>query len=162
MWCPECGGEYRKGFTECADCGVALVDVPPHLGVLEGGTLFPERSAPGQPAQVRIAGRDLRCHHCGHGHFRGRRAKLSSSLSTFLDLEWLDPSATILACTRCGYVHWFLPVEKGEDVAEPEAEVDDAGGAGTGPAQETVECLSCGNLMSPTAESCDACGWSYG
>ena len=27
MWCPECGGEYREGFTECADCGgVALVE----------------------------------------------------------------------------------------------------------------------------------------
>jgi len=29
MHCPECGGEYRDGFTECADCGVALVAAPP-------------------------------------------------------------------------------------------------------------------------------------
>jgi len=29
MYCPECGGEYREGFTECADCGVPLVDTPP-------------------------------------------------------------------------------------------------------------------------------------
>jgi Putative prokaryotic signal transducing protein len=28
-WCPKCGAEYREGFSECADCGVALVDVPP-------------------------------------------------------------------------------------------------------------------------------------
>lgn len=26
MYCPECGGEYREGFTECADCGGALVE----------------------------------------------------------------------------------------------------------------------------------------
>jgi hypothetical protein len=26
--CPECGAEYRPGFTECADCGVPLVDPP--------------------------------------------------------------------------------------------------------------------------------------
>jgi hypothetical protein len=26
MVCPECGGEYRDGFFECADCGVALVE----------------------------------------------------------------------------------------------------------------------------------------
>jgi hypothetical protein len=26
MFCPECRGEYREGFTECADCGVPLVE----------------------------------------------------------------------------------------------------------------------------------------
>jgi hypothetical protein len=29
MFCPVCAGEYRPGFTECADCGVPLVDEPP-------------------------------------------------------------------------------------------------------------------------------------
>ena len=29
MYCPECGGEYREGFLECADCGVPLVENPP-------------------------------------------------------------------------------------------------------------------------------------
>ena len=29
MFCPQCGGEYRRGFYTCADCGVALVDVLP-------------------------------------------------------------------------------------------------------------------------------------
>ena len=29
LWCPECRGEYREGFTKCADCGVALVAVLP-------------------------------------------------------------------------------------------------------------------------------------
>jgi hypothetical protein len=29
MYCPECGGEYREGFTECADCGVPLVESLP-------------------------------------------------------------------------------------------------------------------------------------
>lgn len=29
-WCPNCRSEYREGFTECADCKVALVDeLPP-------------------------------------------------------------------------------------------------------------------------------------
>ncbi|HEV7503707.1 MAG TPA: DUF2007 domain-containing protein [Thermoanaerobaculia bacterium] len=29
MFCPECRGEYREGFTECADCGVPLVETLP-------------------------------------------------------------------------------------------------------------------------------------
>lgn len=30
MYCPQCGAEYREGFTECADCRVALrAGVPP-------------------------------------------------------------------------------------------------------------------------------------
>ena len=29
MYCPECGAEYREGFDDCADCGVALVKEPP-------------------------------------------------------------------------------------------------------------------------------------
>ncbi len=31
-WCPSCGAEYRAGFTECADCRVALVAEPPPPG----------------------------------------------------------------------------------------------------------------------------------
>jgi len=29
MYCPNCGGEYRDGFTQCVDCEVALVSTPP-------------------------------------------------------------------------------------------------------------------------------------
>lgn len=29
MFCPNCGYEYREGFTKCSDCGVALVEELP-------------------------------------------------------------------------------------------------------------------------------------
>ena len=29
MHCPNCGAEYREGFTRCSDCDVALVPGPP-------------------------------------------------------------------------------------------------------------------------------------
>ena len=29
MFCPDCGAEYRPEFTECAECGVSLVNALP-------------------------------------------------------------------------------------------------------------------------------------
>ena len=29
MICPECGSKYREGYTQCADCGVPLVETSP-------------------------------------------------------------------------------------------------------------------------------------
>jgi hypothetical protein len=45
-WCPQCGAEYREGFTQCSECQVALVNVPP--AATEGP------AAPG-PAWVEVA-----------------------------------------------------------------------------------------------------------
>jgi len=33
MFCPQCNAEYRPGFTRCTDCGVDLVNEPPHFAL---------------------------------------------------------------------------------------------------------------------------------
>ena len=48
MYCPVCRAEYREGFSECADCGVALVEqLPPDRG--------PEPSEPGEVSYQDLA-----------------------------------------------------------------------------------------------------------
>jgi hypothetical protein len=39
MYCPQCGVEYRAGFTECSDCHVPLL----------AGTSPPEPAVPSTP-----------------------------------------------------------------------------------------------------------------
>ena len=46
-WCPECGAEFREGFTRCSECGVLLVNEPPP------GT---EQPAEPGPEWVEVAG----------------------------------------------------------------------------------------------------------
>jgi hypothetical protein len=29
MVCPQCGGEYREGYTHCANCDAGLIEPPP-------------------------------------------------------------------------------------------------------------------------------------
>ena len=45
-WCPQCGAEYRGGFSRCSECGVALVDELPSK---------PQRPAEPGPEWVEIA-----------------------------------------------------------------------------------------------------------
>jgi len=63
-----------------------------------------------------VAGKEVRCGHCGHDRFVEGRALLNTSGMTFMNLDWANRSAATLACTSCGRIEWFL--------ADPE-EVDD-------------------------------------
>ena len=63
-----------------------------------------------EPEPVEVQGRPLQCVVCRHGAFWRRDAQLHGGVATFLNLEWMSPTAACLVCSRCGYVHWFLPV----------------------------------------------------
>src|SRR5258707_717455 len=63
MFCPRCGGEYREGFTWCADCDVALVEVLPEE---LGQEVEEEESAEGvEPAAMDREPRSLRLRELG-------------------------------------------------------------------------------------------------
>jgi len=49
----------------------------------------------------------LNCHHCNNDTFYTRQEQLHSPTTTFLNLEWLDKTATCYVCSECGYIHWF-------------------------------------------------------
>jgi hypothetical protein len=59
------------------------------------------------PREYTIAGRPLRCPHCGHTKFMPGRAMLNTAGRTFFKLDWTDPSATILVCSECARIEWF-------------------------------------------------------
>jgi hypothetical protein len=58
-----------------------------------------------------VAGVELHCEICKHDRFYQRKAQLHSAVASFFDLEWVGPNAQCYVCARCGYIHWFLPVD---------------------------------------------------
>ena len=60
------------------------------------------------PERFSVAGVSVKCPHCGGQSFEERSAMLNTPGLTFLGLDWANRSATLLVCTRCGHVSWFL------------------------------------------------------
>jgi hypothetical protein len=72
MICPKCRAEYRRGFTECADCGVALVE--PAKMLEEGAANSENAAAPGDPNE------DPFC-----SFWKGNDPRIHAELCTVLD-----------------------------------------------------------------------------
>ncbi len=62
-----------------------------------------------EPANIPGTEDGLRCEICKNDRFWYRRAQLHTAVASFFDLEWVQPSADCFVCSRCGYIHWFLP-----------------------------------------------------
>ena len=62
-----------------------------------------------EPETVDVCGQSFRCTVCGNETFWRRHAQLNTALATFFELDWVNRSAVCAVCSRCRYIHWFLP-----------------------------------------------------
>lgn len=60
-----------------------------------------------EPIEYSVAGRPVRCPHCGEGKFAPGSALLNTRGRTAFNLDWMDPETTILACAECGRIEWY-------------------------------------------------------
>ncbi|MGC7872010.1 hypothetical protein ACPUYX_10840 [Desulfosporosinus sp. SYSU MS00001] len=60
------------------------------------------------PSRYEVATIKVICPHCKNDVFEEGSAQLNTAGATFLNLDWLNKSATILICTRCGLIQWFM------------------------------------------------------
>jgi hypothetical protein len=59
------------------------------------------------PRRYSVAGRPVRCPHCGETTFLPGRALLNSRARSVLNVDWADPLAATLVCAECGRIEWF-------------------------------------------------------
>jgi hypothetical protein len=50
---------------------------------------------------------EVACPQCRNNLFRAGKAQLNTAAMSFLNLDWANPSATILICSQCGHISWF-------------------------------------------------------
>ncbi|MHC4943281.1 MAG: hypothetical protein ACYTG7_09715 [Planctomycetota bacterium] len=55
-----------------------------------------------------LLGKKIDCPHCGKDQFIEGAAQLNTRMATFLDLDWVNKSATTLACANCGRIEWLM------------------------------------------------------
>jgi len=96
-----------------------------------------------QPVRVIVSDRPLRCPHCHQELFFERSWQLNTAGMSFLNLDWLNSSATNYVCAGCGRIEWFTKIPATQSV-----ECD-------------TECLECGAAIPHGVTICEKCGWTY-
>jgi hypothetical protein len=68
----------------------------------------PDRTRIDEPNRYQIQGKAVRCAHCAGESFALRTALLNTPGMTFFDLDWANRTATVLVCSECSQIQWFL------------------------------------------------------
>ena len=62
---------------------------------------------PTKDGHFEVAGKQVSCSHCRGTRFVAKDILLNTWLLSLLRIDWLDSSATVLACDKCGQLTWF-------------------------------------------------------
>lgn len=92
--------------------GMLLLLVILAFGVVIGRALVPKltHGAPlltSDDGHYEVAGKRIPCSHCGGTAFNANQILLNTWLLSLLRIDWLDASATVLTCEKCGKLTWF-------------------------------------------------------
>jgi len=74
------------------------------------------------PTPIIINGKPLLCLHCHGSNFTQRQVQLNTAAMTFLNLDWMNRSATVFHCQQCGRLEWFLDPVVAEKEFDPTSE----------------------------------------
>ena len=100
--------------------GVLLLLIILAFGVMIARSLAPKtrRGAPllaSVDGKFEVAGKRISCSHCGGVEFSANQILLNTWLLSLLRIDWLDQSATVLTCEKCGKLTWFHQDSAGSD-----------------------------------------------
>jgi hypothetical protein len=62
---------------------------------------------PTQDCHYEVGGKRVSCSHCNGNQFKAKEILLNTWLMSLLRIDWLDSSATVLSCNKCGQLTWF-------------------------------------------------------
>ncbi len=70
---------------------------------------------PSRDGHYKVVGKRVTCSHCGNTRFKSQEILLNTWLLSLLRIDWLDSSATVLTCDKCGRLNWFAQEEVNDD-----------------------------------------------
>ena len=62
---------------------------------------------PTEDGHYEVGGKRVSCSHCSNTQFNSKEILLNTWLMSLLRIDWLDSSATVLSCNKCGQLTWF-------------------------------------------------------
>jgi len=102
--------------------------------------------------EVYLGDLKLRCQICKEELFWRREAQLNTATATAWGLDYLNASADCYVCARCGYIHWFLPQEEGQEHIERRRKIFN---------ELKDPCPYCKFNLKSGKDKCDECGKEF-